>query len=256
MGEVTIIGVDLAKNVFQVHGAAADGSVVFRKKLSRPQFARFMAQQPPCLVAMEACASAQHWAREMSRHGHEVRLIAPHYIKPFINRQKNDAADAEAIVEAALRPIMRFVEPKSAEQQARAVAFRTREQLVKQRTEAVNALRSHLPELARDICRMFLEQIAHLTDQINALKARIAAMSQEADMPRQLQTMPGVGPITALAVETFAPPMEQFRRGRDFAAWLGLVPRQHSTGGKQKLGKTSKMGSVTYGGCWSSGRPR
>lgn len=270
MGEATIIGVDLAKNVFQLHGAASDGSVVFRKKLSRPQFARFMAEQPPCLVAMEACASAHYWAREMARRGHEVRLIAPHYVKPFIKRQKNDAADAEAIVEAALRPTMRFVQPKSADQQARAVAFRTREQLVKQRTEAVNALRSHLyefghvapegigyvprlvrvvedpetdmPELARGICLMLVEQITHLTNRINALKAKIAALSSEAEMPRRLQTMPGVGPITALAVETFAPPMEQFRRGRDFAAWLGLVPRQHSTGGKQKLGKTSKMG--------------
>jgi len=270
MEEVTIIGVDLAKNVFQVHGAAADGSVVFRKKLSRLQFARFMTDHPACDVAMEACPSAHHWARELSAYGHHVRLIAPHYVQPFIKRQKNDAADAEAIVEAALRPTMRFVEPKTAEQQARAVAFRTREQLVKQRTEAVNALRSHLyefgyiapvgigyvqrltrvvedpeadiPDLARDICRMLIEQIAQLTDRINALKARIAAMSNEAEMPRRLQTMPGVGPITALAVETFAPPMEQFRRGRDFAAWLGLVPRQHSSGGKQKLGKTSKMG--------------
>jgi transposase len=270
MGEATIIGVDLAKNVFQLHGAAGDGSVVFRKKLSRLQFARFMAEQSPCLVAMEACASAHHWAREMARNGHEVRLIAPHYVKPFVKRQKNDAADAEAIVEAALRPTMRFVDPKSADQQARAVAFRAREQLVTQRTEAVNALRSHLyefghvapegigyvarlarvvedcetdlPELARDICRMLIEQIAHLTDRINALKARIADMSNEAEMPRRLRSMPGVGPITALAVETFAPPMEQFRRGRDFAAWLGLVPRQHSTGGKQRLGKTSKMG--------------
>jgi len=270
MGEATIVGVDVAKNVFQLHGAATDGSVVFRKKLSRLQFARFMAELPRCLVAMEACASAHHWARQMARHGHEVRLIAPRYVKPFVKRQKNDAADAEAIVEAALRPTMRFVEPKSADQQARAVAFRSREQLVKQRTEAVNALRSHLyefghiapegigyvsrlakivedsetdiPELARDICRMLIEQIAHLTDRINALKVRIAAMSKEAEMPRRLQSMPGVGPITALAVETFAPPMEQFRSGRDFAAWLGLVPRQNSTGGKQRLGKASKMG--------------
>jgi len=270
MEEVSIIGVDLAKNVFQVHGAAADGSVLFRKKLSRPQFTRFMAQHPPCRVAMEACASAHHWARQMSRHGHEVRLIAPHYVKPFIKRQKNDAADAEAIVEAALRPTMRFVEPKTAEQQARAIAFRTREQLVKQRTETINALRSHLyefghvaptgigfvprlakmvedpdtdmPELARDTCRMLLEQIAHLTERLKDLKARIEAMSDEAVTPRRLRTMPGVGPITALAIETFAPPMDQFRRGRDFAAWLGLVPRQHSTGGKQRLGKTSKMG--------------
>lgn len=270
MKEVSIIGVDLAKNVFHVHGAAADGSVLFRKKFSRLHFAQFVANLPPCIVAMEACASAHHWAREVARQGHTVRLIAPHYVKPFLKRQKNDAADAEAIVEAALRPTMRFVEPKSADQQARAVAFRTREQFVKQRTEVVNALRSHLyefghtapegigylprlakvvddsdtdlPELARDICRMLLEQIAYLTERIGALKARIAAMSNAAEMPRLLQTMPGVGPITALAVETFAPPMDQFRRGRDFAARLGLVPRQHSSGGKQKLGKTSKMG--------------
>jgi transposase len=275
--EVTIIGVDLAKNVFQVHGASADGSVLFRKKLSRPEFARFMAQQSPCRVAMEACASAHHWAREMARHGHEVRLIAPRYVKPFIKRQKNDAADAEAIVEAALRPTMRFVGPKTADQQARAIAFRPREQLVKQRTETINALRSHLyefghvaptgigfvprlarvvedpdtdmPELARDICRMLLEQIGHLTGQLKALKAKIEAMSFEAEMPRRLRTMPGVGPITALAVETFAPPMDQFRRGRDFAAWLGIVPRQYSTGGKQRLGKTSKMGSATSDDC-------
>jgi hypothetical protein len=180
-----------------------------------------------------------------------VRLIAPHCVKPFLKRQKNDAADAEAIVKAALRPTLRCVEPESADQQARAVASRTREQLVKQRTEAVNALWSHLyefgciapvgtghvprlaqvvedpdadiPALARDICRMLLAQSAQLIDRVNALKAKIAAMSNEAEMPRRLQTMPGVGPITALAVETFAPPMGQFRRGRDFAAWLGLA---------------------------------
>lgn len=236
MGEVSIIGVDLAKNVFQIHGAAADGSVLFRKKLSRLQFARFMMDRPPCLVAMEACAGAHHWAREMSRYGHEVRLIAPHYVKPFLKRQKNDAADAEAIVEAALRPTMRFVEQKSADQQARAVAFRTREQLVKQRTEAVNALRSHLyefghvapegigylprlakvvddpdtdvPELARDICKMLLDQIAQLT-------ARIAAMSQEADMPRQLKTMAG-----ALSADIRLP-IE--RRGQARQSWSTLA---------------------------------
>ena len=126
MEEVSIIGVDLAKNVFQLHGAAADGAVVFRKKLSRLQFARFMADHPACEVAMEACPSAHHWARELSAYGHSVRLIAPHYVKPFIKRQKNDAADAEAIVEAAMRPTMRFVEPKTEAQQARAVAFRAR----------------------------------------------------------------------------------------------------------------------------------
>ena len=146
MKEISIIGVDLAKNVFQLHGAAADGSVMFRKKLSRPQFQRFMVEHPQCLVVMEACGGAHHWARELVQVGHEVKLIALRYVKPFIKRQKNDAADAEAIVEAALRPTMRYVEPKSGEQQARAIVFRTREQFVKQRTEAINALRSHLYE--------------------------------------------------------------------------------------------------------------
>jgi transposase len=146
MKEICIIGVDLAKNVFQLHGAAADGSVMFRKKLSRPQFQRFMAEHPQCLVVMEACGGAHHWARELVRVGHAVKLIAPRYVKPFIKRQKNDAADAEAIVEAALRPTMRYVEPKTSDQQSRSILFRTREQFVKQRTEAVNALRSHLYE--------------------------------------------------------------------------------------------------------------
>lgn len=270
MEEVSIIGVDLAKNVFQLHGAAADGSVVFRKELSRPQFARFIAEQPVCVVAMEACAGAHHWARELSGIGHEVRLIAPRYVKPFVKRQKNDAADAEAIVEAALRPTMRFVSAKAADQQARSVLFRAREQMLKQRTESVNALRSHLyefghiapegigslprlsqvvgdltsnlPDLVREICAMLLKQIADFSKRVDDFKRRIAAMAKEAGAAKQLQSMPGVGPIGALAIETFAPPMEQFRRGRDFAAWLGLVPRQHSSGGKQRLGKTSKMG--------------
>jgi len=270
MKDASIIGVDLAKNVFQLHGAAADGAVVFRKKLSRLQFQRFMSDHPRCLVAMEACGGAHHWAREMARIGHGVRLIAPRYVKPFIKWQKNDAADAEAIVEAALRPTMRTVEPKTGDQQARALVFRTREQFVKQRTEAINALRSHLyefgyvapqgighlsrlgdvvegpasdlPPLARELCRELLGQIAHLTARINVLKKRIDEIAREGNISRRLQTMPGVGPISALAVETFAPPMAQFKRGRDFAAWLGLVPRQASTGGKQRLGKSSKMG--------------
>jgi transposase len=144
MEKVTIIGVDLAKNVFQLHGAAADGSVVFRKKLSRLQFCQFMAGQPACVVAMEACAGAHYWAREMVRLGHRPKLIAPRYVKAFIKRQKNDAADAEAIVEAAQRPTMRFVETKTEEQQSRSMMFRPREQLVNQRTELVDALRAHL----------------------------------------------------------------------------------------------------------------
>ena len=270
MEKATIIGVDLAKNVFQVHGAAADGAVLLRKKLTRLQFHRFMAEQPACLVAMEACGGAHYWAREMRQLGHDVRLIAPRYVRPFIKRQKNDAADAEAIVEAALRPTMRFVEPKSEEQQARSIAFRTREQLLKQRTDSVNSLRSHLqefgyvapqgighlsrledivedpntdlPVLARRFCRELIDHIAQLTLRIDILKTTIGEVANRGATARRLQTMPGVGPIGALAIETFAPPMEQFRRGRDFAAWLGLVPRQNSSGGKQRLGKTSKMG--------------
>ena len=215
MKEISIIGVDLAKNVFQLHGAAADGTVLFRKKLSRPQFQRFMADHPPCLVVMEACGGAHHWARELEGVGHAAKLIAPRYVKPFIKRQKNDAADAEAIVEAALRPTMRYVEPKTGDQQARSILFRTREQFVKQRTEAVNALRSHLyefgfiapegigylprlgavledqssdlPPLAREICRELLDQIVHLTDRINAMKKRIDAIAREGETSRRLQ---------------------------------------------------------------------
>jgi|GEM_PF-15491 len=270
MEKAIIIGVDLAKHSFQLHGAAADGTVLFRKKLSRPQFHRFMSEQPGCTVVMEACGGAHYWARELARLGHVTRLISARYVKPFIKRQKNDAADAEAIVEAATRPSMRFVEVKNAEQQARAVVFRTREQLVKQRTELVNALRSHLyefgyvapqgihqlrrieeildddgtdlPQLARETCRDLLSQIAAQTARIDVLMKRIGELARTAETTRRLQTMPGIGPIGALAIETFAPPMETFGCGRNFAAWLGLVPRQNSTGGKQRLGRTSKMG--------------
>ncbi len=268
----TMIGVDLAKNVFQVHGASMAGHVKFRKKLSRPQFQKFMAKHVPCLVVMESCGSAHYWAREMAKLGHEVKLIAAQYVKPFVKRQKNDVADAEAIVEAAQRPGMRFVEPKTEEQQARAMLFRTREQLVRQRTELVNALRSHLyelgyvvpqgirnmkrialviedpgnslPDLVRDLGRGLLDQIAEQTTRIEAMMQKIKAQTSDVETARRLQTMPGLGPITAIAVEAFAPPMETFKCGRNFAAWLGLVPKQHSSGGKHKLGRVSKAGQA------------
>lgn len=272
MTKDTMIGVDLAKNVFQLHAASMTGQLRFSKKLSREQFRRFMAEQSPAVVVMEACGSAHYWAREMVRLGHEVKLIAAQYVRPFVKRQKNDAADAEAIVIAAQRPEMRFVEPKTAEQQSRAILFRARERLVHQRTELINALRaclyeyghtvpqgthqikrvteildaanSDLPALMREECAELLEQIAEQTARIDARTVKIKTLAAEADTARRLQTIPGVGPLTALAVEAFAPPMESFKCGRDFAAWLGLVPRQFSSGGKERLGRISKAGQA------------
>ena len=266
----TMIGVDLAKRVFQVHGASMTGEVKFRKKLTREQFRRFMSEQCACIVVFEACGSASYWAREMEALGHDVKLIAPQYVRPFVKRQKNDAADAEAIVIAARQPEMRFVAPKTAEQQAKAVMFRSRERLVHQRTELVNALRavlyeyghvfptglvhlkriealmddpeSDLPSLIIAECQDLLAQIAEKAERIDEKTKGLKALAAETDTARRLQTMPGVGPLTALAVEAFAPDMSQFKCGRDFAAWLGLVPRQHSSGGKERLGRISKAG--------------
>ena len=268
----TMIGVDLAKRVFQLHGASMTGQVKFRKKLTREQFRRFMSDHPTCVVVFEACGSASYWAREMERLGHEARLIAAQYVKPFVKRQKNDVADAEAIVIAAQRPEMRFVSPKTEDQQARAVLFRSRERLVHQRTELVNALRAvlyeyghvfplgiaqlkrigalvedpdcDLPALVIAECQDLLAQIAEKTKRIDARMKTLKTVAVETETARRLQSMPGVGPLTALAVEAFAPDMAQFSCGRDFAAWLGLVPRQHSTGGKERLGRLSKAGQT------------
>jgi len=273
MGEVSTIGLDLAKSVFQVHGADASGAVLFRKKLRRQQVLAFFSSQPPCTVAMEACSSSHYWAREIGRLGHAVRLIPPAYVKPFVKRQKSDAADAEAICEAAQRPTMRFVAPKSEEAQAAAVVFRARDLLVKQRTQIINALRGHLaefglirakgpahvphlvqaiedgtetiPELARPILQMLIETLRGLNEQIARLDREVAERSKGDETARRLMTIPGIGPVTAVALAALAPPAETFRRGRDFAAWVGLTPLQRSTGGKQKLGATSKMGERT-----------
>jgi transposase len=270
MDEVSIVGLDLAKRVFQAHGASPNGDAIFRKKLSRSQVLPFLAKQPKCIVAMEACASAHFWGRAIRELGHEVRLIPPIYVKPFVKRQKNDAADAEAIAEAAVRPNMRFVEVKSESQQAGAMVFRTRDLLVRQRTQLINALRGHFAEhgvvapqgmtnvrileaaieevkksidlLIVETARLYLAQIASLSEQIATLEKVLQKTATKAANSARLLTVPGIGHITAMAIEAFAPPMETFRRGRDFAAWLGLVPVQRSTGGKQVLGRTSKMG--------------
>ena len=256
MEKVGIIGIDLAKRSFQLHGARADGSVAYRRKLSRGKLLSFLASQPGCAVAMEACASAHYWGREIMALGHEVRLIPPIYVKPFVKRHKNDAADAEAITEAVRRPTMHFVAVKSESQQAQAMLFHTRDLLVRQRTQTINALRGHLAEygvvapqgrarigqLAGVLGRLLLGRIDELDGKIDGLDRRLRKSARECEETERLMTIPGVGPVTALAIQAFAPPMEGFRRGRDFSAWLGLVPRQHTTGGRPRLGRISKMG--------------
>ena len=272
MSEVSIIGLDISKLVFQAHGADASGRAVFRRKIGRAKLLPFFASQPRCRVVLEACGGAHHWARELAALGHDVRLIAPAYVKPFVKRQKNDAADAEAICEAAQRPSMRFVPVKSEAQQAAAMVFRGRDLLVRQRTQISNALRSHMaeygwiapkglahldrladlladpssvPEGVRAVCMVLLDSLALLDRQIALLDKEIVRRSREDEVARRLMTIPGIGPITATAITALAPPPGTFARGRDFAAWVGLTPRQHSTGGKQKLGAISKMGERT-----------
>ncbi len=274
MGQVSMIGIDLSKRSFQLHGMRADGSVGFRRTLSRGKLLGFLAAQPDCVVAMEACGGAHHWGREIGALGHEVRLVPPVYVKPYVKRQKNDAADAEAICEAASRPVpgldpgMRFVAVKTEGQQALGMLFRVRDLLVRQRTQGINALRGHLaefglvaprgpahvgklaraledealPDLVRDLGAVLLEQIAALDGKIAELGREIAVRARQDRDARRLMSIPGVGPITALALLALAPPLSEFRRGRDLSAWLGLVPRQHTTAGKPKLGRISKMG--------------
>jgi transposase len=269
MGDVTIIGLDIAKSVFQAHGADAAGSVVFRKKLNRSRLLAFFAAQPPCVVAMEACAGAHHWGRELAAQGHTVRLIPPAYVKPFVKRQKNDEADAEAICEAAQRPTMRFVPVKTEAQQASGVVFRARDLLVRQRTQITNANRGHLaeyghvapkgvcyverlieridslPPAAQPALRGLVQAMRALEEQIAGLDREIALRAKEDEAARRLMTIPGIGPVTAAAMAALAPDPQAFRCGRDFAAWLGLTPLQRSTGGKQKLGQITRMGERT-----------
>jgi len=239
MNEVTMIGVDLAKSVFQVHCAAASGEPVFRKKLSRGQFLKFLSKQPPCVVAMEACASSHYWGREILNLGHDVRLIPPIYVKPFVKRQKNDANDAEAIAEAAFRPTMRFVPVKSAEQQSQSMVFKTRDLFVRHRNAIINALRGHLmeygvvappgrnfvkklaeqidnsdcdlPSIVIDLSRVHLDQISILTDKIVVIERRLKEESKSDPETIRLQTAPGIGPVSAMAIKAFSPPMEGFK---------------------------------------------
>jgi transposase len=273
MQVVATVGLDLAKLSFQVHGADSAGRVLFRKALRRSQVLDFFKGLPACVVAMEACGGAHHWARAIGELGHTVRLIPPSYVKPFVKRQENDAADAEAICEAAQRPTMRFVAVKSEAAQASSAIFRTRDLLVRQRTQHINAVRgqlaeyglvaakgpanlpkliallehpeSKIPQAARAMVDIMLGMIDALGRQITRLDQEIGRRAREEEVASRLMTVPGIGPITATALTALAPAAETFRKGRDFAAWLGLTPLQKSTGGKQKLGATSKMGERT-----------
>jgi transposase len=270
MDQVVTIGLDIAKSVFQVHGVDGEGGVVIRQRLTRSRVLAFFTRKAPCLVGIEACGSAHHWARELSRLGHQVRLIPPSYVKPYVKRQKNDMADAEAICEAVTRPSMRFVPVKSPEQQSIMVLHRTRSILVRQRTQLSNAIRGHMsefgvvapigrnglqtlkgivaagdvrvPEEARACLLMLFDQLRLISDQILESDRRIIASARSTEVGRRLMEIPGVGPLLASAlVATIADP-KAFKSGRNLAAWIGLVPRQNSSGGKERLGGITKQG--------------
>ena len=269
--QVSTIGLDLAKNVFQVHGIDANEKVVVRRQLRRSQVIAFFEALPPCLVGLEACATAHHWARELRKLGHEVRLMPAKDVKAYVKRNKNDAADAEAICEAVRRPTMRFVTVKTMEQQGQLLPHRVRDQLMRQRTQLINALRSHMAEFGivaaqgREGLKELLAIIANASDSrlsldaraslmvlaaqlqacqtlIGTLEKRIIRQHKSSDRSRRLETVPGIGVIGATAIDATMTDPKAFRSGRDFAAWIGLVPRQDSTGGKPKLGRISKQG--------------
>ena len=282
MQTIAVVGLDLAKTVFQVHGVGADGTVVVRRQLRRGQVVGFFQSIGPCLVGIEACASAHHWARELMAIGHEVRLMPPAYVKAYVKRGKTDAADAEAIAEAVTRPTMRFVAVKSKAQQAVLMLHKTRDLLVRQRTMLINALRGHLgefgivapqgpagvraalkslreegqalPDLAHAALGGLAEQLEHLGAEISRMERRILDWHRQDETSRRLATIPGIGPITASAMAASAPDPSLFRSGRQFAAWLGLTPRANSSGGKDRQGGISKMGD-SYWSTFPTAKP-
>jgi transposase len=275
MGEVSTIGVDIAKSVFQIHGVDAEGTVVIRKRLGRAKVLEFFAGLPPCLVGMEACATAHQWARELKKLGHDTRLMPPTYVKAYVKRGKNDAADAAAICEAVTRPSMRFVPIKNVEQQSALMLHRTRDLLIRQRTQLINALRAHLAELglvaakgyeglqqlvlavmesgdeqlpsnARFACQSIVAQLDAAQTQISGLDKRIIQAHRANADSKRLEAIPGFGVILSTAVVATMTDPKAFKTGREFAAWIGLVPRQNSSGGKERLGSISKQGDRCY----------
>ncbi len=268
---ITTIGLDIAKSVFQVHGIDAEGTVILRRQLKRRYVLVFFQKLPPCLVGIEACASSHYWSRELKALGHAVRLMPPAYVKPYVKRQKNDATDAEAICEAVRRPTMRFVETKTPEQQSCLMLHRTRHLFIRQQTAVVNAIRAHLAEfgIVAPVGRRGVEELlnvvadasderlpevaraclAALGDQLRVLKAQvlkfdrmITAWHRSNEMSKRLDELPGVGPALATALVASVADPKAFRSGRNFSAWIGLVPKQSSSGGKQRLGSISKQG--------------
>jgi len=271
MEAITTIGLDIAKSVFQVHGIDAEGNVILRRQLKRRYVLTFFQKLPPCLVGIEACASSHHWSRELQALGHTVRLMPPAYVKPYVKRHKNDATDAEAICEAVTRPNMRFVATKTPEQQSCLTLHRTRHLFIRQQTSVINAIRAHLAEfgIVAPVGRRGVEQllgvaadtndkrlsevaracVAALGAQLRMLKAQILqfdrmirAWHRSNEESRRLDDIPGVGPALATALVASVADPKAFRSGRDFSAWIGLVPKQNSSGGKDKLGNISKRG--------------
>lgn len=268
--QITTIGLDIAKNVFQLHGIDDAGQPVLRRKVRRDQLLAVLGDFEPCLIGIEACATAHHWARQLQALGHEVRLMPPAYVKAYVKRNKNDAADAEAICEAVRRPTMRFVPIKSADAQSVLMLHRARHLLVRQRTAQVSAMRAHLaeygviapkgrahvrdlvealsadttpvPNLARQALVLIADMIEGLSQQIRAIEIELMAWHRSTAASRRLETIPGIGFITATALAATVGDARVFRSGRQFAAWLGLVPKQHSSGGKERMGGISKMG--------------
>jgi transposase len=271
MKEITTIGLDLAKHVFQVHGVDAGGAAVLRQRIRRGQVIGFFSKLPRCLIGLEACATAHHWARELSGLGHDVRLMPAQYVKAYVKRNKTDAADAEAICEAVRRPSMRFVPIKTIEQQGAVLLHRGRERLIRLRTSLVNALRAHLaefgivaplglrnvvgliaivrdggdarlPDLARGVLRVLADQVEQLIAAVAKLEEQLTAWHKQNPVSQRLATIPGIGPIIATAMAATIADPAGFRSGRELAAWLGLVPRQSASGGKAKQGGISKRG--------------
>lgn len=272
MPSVTTIGLDIAKSVFQVHGVDAQGNVAVRRQLKRRQVLPFFKKLSPCLVGIEACATSHHWSRELQALGHSVRLMPPAYVKPYLKRQKNDAADAEAICEAVMRPSMRFVETKTPEQQSCLMLHRTRHLFVRQQTAVINAIRAHLaefgivapvgrngveelldvvadpddervPEVARECVAALGAQLRTLKAQILEFDRHIMAWHRSNETSKRLDAIPGVGPALATALVASIANPRAFRSGRDFSAWIGLVPKQNSSGGKERLGGISRAGN-------------